>query len=136
MEKFLAWVAPRHCGEARLHLAGYVDETVIYVAEPSPKRVPGLMIGCLSRAEWATVEPLEAVFLDEMVELTEPGLTLSHCPGGPDLRHADISRIHWRSSLESRSDSSRCGHHPDRPVLTMPRGARRNSNLTLLRGVY
>lgn len=88
---------------ARLHLLGYIGNTVICVYEPWPDGVPGFLVGDVIDDDWGRKEPVGSLFTDQLMEMLEPGGSRSF-----DFpAQVDRSIIHWDPTVEFGEDLPR-----------------------------
>lgn len=91
VEEFRNWALFMGTRNARLHLSGYIGNTLVFVYEPWPDSVPGLLIGDFLDGDWDAEESVVGLFTVPMVEMFEPGGTRNfHLPA-----QVDRSLIHW-----------------------------------------
>lgn len=96
VEEFRNWALFMGTRNARLHLSGYIGNTLVFVYEPWPDGVPGLLIGDFLDDDWDAEESVVGLFTVPMVEMFEPGGSRSF-----DFpAQVDRSIIHWDPALQ------------------------------------
>lgn len=91
VDEFRNWALFMGTRNARLHLSGYVGNTLVFVYEPWPDGVPGLLIGDFLDDDWDAEESVVGLFTVPMVEMFEPGGTRNFTSPA----QVDRSLIHW-----------------------------------------
>lgn len=103
VDEFRGWARAMGTRDARLHLSGYIGTSLVFVYEPWPDSLPGLLVGDIIEEDWDSEEPTEGLFTYPLVEMFEPGGRRNfHFPAP-----VDRSIIHWEPSAPFGEDLPR-----------------------------